>query len=86
MAFAVGMKRVTAFGERLLQADRSDRVLQRASRADMHVDVAGSHLRQPARLRQLGVTREPRRVAGAGEKLDSDPRAAAEGRGEPVRK
>ena len=52
MALAVGEERVAAFGERLLQPDRGERVLQRAPRADVHVDVAGGDLRQPARLRQ----------------------------------
>ena len=49
--FAVGMKRVAAFGERFPEPDRGDGVLQRAPRARVHVDVAGGNLRQSARLR-----------------------------------
>ena len=75
---AVRVERVAALGERLFQADRGERVLQRAPGADMHVDVAGGNLRQAARPRQFGIAGEPHAIAGPGEQLDGDPRPIEE--------
>ncbi len=85
MPLAVRMERVAAFGERSLHPDRRDGVLQRAAGANVHVDVAGGHLRQAGRVRERRAMREPRGIAGAGEELDRDPRAAGEGGGDPAR-
>src|SRR4029453_3601244 len=49
---SVGKKRMAAFGKRLTQTNRGNRVLQRAPRACMHVDVTGGDLRQSACLRK----------------------------------
>ena len=85
MPLAVRMERVAAFGERLLQADRRDRVLQRAPGADVHVDIARGDLRQAGLARERRAVREPVAVAGAGEELDGDPRTAGKGGGDPAR-
>ena len=84
MPLAVGEEREAAVGDRLLQPDRGDRVLQRASGAGVHVNVARGDLRQSARVRQLVQTREPRPVAGAREELDGDPRAFRKHRRDPA--
>ncbi len=73
---AVRVQREAAFGERLLHADRGERVLQRAPRADVHVDVARGDPRQSGHARERLGAREPDTVAGAGEELDGEPRAA----------
>ena len=84
VSLPVGEERETAVGDRLLQPDRGDRVLQRAPGAGMHVDVARGDLRQSGRARQLGAAQESRSIAGAGEELDGDPRAFREGRRDPA--
>ncbi len=81
---AVGEEREAAVGDRLLEPDRGDRVLQRAPRADVHVDIARGNLGQPARLRELRATCEPGAIAGTSEELDCDPRALRERGGDPM--
>jgi hypothetical protein len=84
MPLAVRMKRVAAFGERLFHADRRDRVLQRAPGAHVHVNVAGGDLPQARLPRQRRAVCKPGAVAGMGEELDGNPRAARKGRGDPA--
>ncbi len=84
MPLAVGEEREAAVGDRLLQPDRGDRVLQRASGAGVHVNVARGDLRQSARVRQLVQTREPHPVAGAREEFDGDPGPFRKHRREPA--
>jgi hypothetical protein len=85
MPLAVRMKHIAAIGERFFHADRRDRVLQRAPGAHVHVDVAGRDLRQAGFARQRRAVRKPGAVAGMGEELDGNPRAAWKGRGDPAR-
>ena len=85
MPLAVRVQRVAAGGERRLQADRGQRVLQRAPRAGVHVNAARGRQRQAACVRERSEAFEPRTVAGAREKLDADPRPPGEHVGEPAR-
>ena len=86
MPLAVRVQRVAAGGERRLQADRGQRVLQRAPRAGVHVNVARGRQRQAAGARQRSEAFEPRTVAGAREQSDADPRPPGEHVGEPARR
>ena len=85
VALAVGEERVAAFGERRAQADRGQRVLQRAPGAHVHVHVARGDERQARGVGERRERREARAVAGAREELRGDPRAAGEDVGDPAR-
>ena len=85
MALAVGEERVTAFGERRAQADRRQRVLQRAPGAHVHVHAARRDERQSRGAGKRLERGQARAVAGAREELGGNPCAAGEDVGEPAR-
>ena len=85
MPLTVGKERIAAVGERRLQADRGQRILQCASRAHVHVNVTRGDERQAAGTRQIDQARESRRVAGSCDQLRSHPSAFAEYVGDPAR-
>ncbi len=73
MALAVRMERMAGLRDRCLQPDRSQRILQRAALAAVHVNVAGGDERQAGRRRDRGEIGATRRVVGVEQALDGDP-------------
>ena len=73
VAFAIGLEPVAGRSERGMQADRGERVLQRAPAAHMHVHATHRHRRQPRRRRERTQPGELRDVVAAGEQRDAKP-------------
>ena len=76
MALAVGMKRVAGVEHRHAEADRGERVLQRAALGNVHVHVAPCHQWQTGCLRKIACRGEPLGVVGRAEAFHHDPRTA----------
>ena len=85
MPLAVGMERVAALRDRRLQADRGQRVLQRAPLAHMHVHVAGGGYGQAGGSGDGDELLATRRIVGVEQALGGDPQRVRETRGEPAR-
>ena len=85
VALAVREQRLPGLRQRAADADRGQRVLQRAPAARVHVHVAGGEQRQargaPQRHRRL----EARRIVGAQVALHRDPRVARKAPGHETR-
>ena len=84
MPFTIGKERIAAVGERRLQADRGQRILQCASRAHVHVNVTRGDEGQAAGTGQFAQSREPQPVAGARDEFGRHPCASAEYVGDPA--
>ena len=82
--FAVRKQRMTALGERRVEADRGERVLQRPSRPRVHVHVASGDQRQAGGARQCLQASQAGAVARTREQFRGDPRAAGKHVGEPA--
>jgi hypothetical protein len=78
VALAVRVERVSALGERLAQADRRHRVLERAARAHVHVHVAGGDRHEARRAAEREKGGDARTLAAAREELDRHARPRAE--------
>ncbi len=85
VALGVREEGMPGFGERRADADRGERVLQRAARTRVHVRIARRDQRQPACVAQRRQLGEPHFVARAVMKFGGDPCPAGKTRGKPVR-
>jgi hypothetical protein len=78
MAFAVRMQRMSGVGDRGVQADCGQRVLQCASRAHVHVHVAAGHRHQVMGVGEREQGRQPFRVLRAAMQFDGEMDALGE--------
>ena len=78
MLLGVGLEREAAFGDRLAQARRGERVLQGLPRAHVHQHVAGGDDGQAGQLRHANDGVDEVVVAGAMQQLEGDRGAVLE--------
>ena len=84
MALGVGKQGVAGLENRRFQAQSGQHILHRTARLDVHMNVAGRHQRQAARLAKRLQISQPGRVVRPGVEFDGDPGPAGETLGQPA--
>ena len=84
MTLAVGKQRMTGPRHRRLEPDRSQRILQRAALANVHVHVAGGDDRQTDHAGDGHQLLAARRVVGVEQALGRDPQRVGKAGREPA--